>query len=186
MYQNQSVLSNTYEYWGEKNGRFLSTTKLSLDQNSGAVVRQFSGSGRSSDVIMPEPEKKRKITEEIDRMEIIFAVILLIATVTSALCAYEATLWSGTKNSLTDISDNMRTDSIQASNDANRKFSSMSQFSSLGAMQRVQTTRSVQVLLRTGSIRSLNLHLRPGLLKFRGSPLAPYLPAHLFHFPNIT
>lgn len=55
-------------------------------------------------------------------MEIIFAVILLIATVTSALCAYEATLWSGTKNSLTDISDNMRTDSIQASNDANRQI----------------------------------------------------------------
>ena len=66
--------------------------------------------------------QKKTPTKEIDRLEIIFAVILLLATVTSALSAYEATLWSSTRSSLSDVSSSLTTQSNRASDDANRQI----------------------------------------------------------------
>jgi hypothetical protein len=102
---------------------------------------------------MPESDRKTETNEEIDRMEVIFAVILLIATVTSALCAYEATRWSGDKNSLTATSDSMTTESIRASNEANR-----------------QILVDVSVFLAWTEAKSENDTVRTGFIESRFTP----------------
>ena len=68
---------------------------------------------------MPEQEKKQSTWSELSRVEIAFAVLLLVSTVSSAFCVYQATRWSGTQSVLFVESSKMRTESIRAHDDAN-------------------------------------------------------------------
>jgi hypothetical protein len=91
--------------------------------------------------------------ENIDRIEVIFAVILLFTTVTSAFCAYEATRWAGARNSLVDTSNRLTTESIRASDEANR-----------------DVLVDVSVFLSWVDAKSRNDTLRAGFLESRFTP----------------
>jgi hypothetical protein len=67
---------------------------------------------------MPEPEKKITIWGELPSIELVFAILLLISTISSAFCVYQATRWSGTQSILFVESSKMRTESIRAHNEA--------------------------------------------------------------------
>jgi hypothetical protein len=71
---------------------------------------------------MPEPEKKRRIWEHVSRIEVIFVVLFLISSLSSAFCIYEASQWSGTQNQLYTESVQLTTKAASAHDDANRRI----------------------------------------------------------------
>jgi hypothetical protein len=68
---------------------------------------------------MPPPATDRPIWLTFTRIEVIFLILLLITTVCSTFCAYQANSWSSIQGRNYQEASNLRTQSVRAYNEAN-------------------------------------------------------------------
>ena len=68
---------------------------------------------------MINPSQMKIPEKGIPKMELIFAIILLIATLSTAFCVYQATRWNGIQAVDFGDASKLRTESVRASTAAN-------------------------------------------------------------------
>jgi hypothetical protein len=68
---------------------------------------------------MPPPETDGPKWLNLPRLEVIFLVLLLVTTVCSTFCAYQANHWSSIQGRKYQEATSLRTESVRAYNDAN-------------------------------------------------------------------
>ena len=68
---------------------------------------------------MMNPDQLKIPEKGIPKMDLIFAIILLIATLSTAFCVYQATRWNGIQAIDFGDASKLRTESVRASNIAN-------------------------------------------------------------------
>ena len=112
---------------------------------------------------MINPDHLKMPEKGIPKMDLIFAIILLIATLSTAFCVYQATRWNGFQAIDFGDASKLRTESVRASNAGNSSKLQMYRFSSTGWMRKAKMIVFRQNSFRTDSGMSSSLLLMPGL-----------------------
>ena len=112
---------------------------------------------------MIEPKQLKVPEKGIPKMDIIFAILLLVATLSTAFCVYQATRWNGIQAVDFGESAKFRTESIRATTTANTQVTIDVQLFMSGWMRYAKMIKLRQNSSKNDSGRSSSLHLRHGL-----------------------